>query len=195
MFCLGYGGRDCPLYLLWPRWRHQMETFSALLAICAGNSPVPVQRPVTRSFDVFFDLRPNKRLSKQWWGWWFEAQSRPLWRHCSDVSFVVNMNNLLNKSSSCRFFARRRHNIHVMSLKKRESLLKIGIICRDYCFISYDSTHLAPGEVKPYLSILDALSVCLYSCRTYRNNESLFIDDFSTKQMLGTSCLVKTKTL
>ena len=50
-------------------WRHQMETFSALLAICAGNSPVPgefpAQRPVTRSFDVYFDLRPNKRLSKQ----------------------------------------------------------------------------------------------------------------------------------
>ena len=46
-------------------WRRQMETFSALLAICTGNSPVPgefpTQRPVTRSFDVFFDLRPNKR--------------------------------------------------------------------------------------------------------------------------------------
>ena len=66
-------------------WRHQMETFSALLAICAGNSPVPgefpTQKPVTRSFDVFFDLRLNKRLSKQSWGWWFETLSRPLWRH------------------------------------------------------------------------------------------------------------------
>ena len=62
-----------------------METFSALLAICAGNSPVPgefpTQRPMTRSFDVYFDLRPNKRLSKQSWGWWFETPSRPLWRH------------------------------------------------------------------------------------------------------------------
>ena len=50
-------------------WSHQMETFSALLAICAGNSPVPsefpTQRPVTRSFYVFFDLPLNKRLSKQ----------------------------------------------------------------------------------------------------------------------------------
>ena len=66
-------------------WRHQMETFSALLAICAGNSPVPgefpAQRPVTRGFDVFFDLRPNKRLSKQWWGWWFETPSWSLWCH------------------------------------------------------------------------------------------------------------------
>ena len=70
-----------------PWWRHQMETFSALLAICAGNSPVsgefPTQRPVMRSFDVFFDQHLNKRLSKQWWGWWFETPSCPLWRHCN----------------------------------------------------------------------------------------------------------------
>ena len=43
-----------------------METFSTLLDICAVNSPVPgefpAQRPVTRSFDVFFDLRPNISL-------------------------------------------------------------------------------------------------------------------------------------
>ena len=67
-----------------PWWRHQMETFSALLAICAENSPVhgefPTQRPVTRSFDVFFDVRPNKQLSKQSWGWWSETLSPSLWR-------------------------------------------------------------------------------------------------------------------
>ena len=146
-----------------PWWRHQMETFSTLLAICAGNSPFPgefpTQRPVTRSFDitlthndhggvsnhqshgcllnrlfrsrskktsklrvtclcagnspgtgefpaqkasyaenvsiwwrhhdVYFDLRPNKRLSKQSWGWWFETPSRPLWRH-RNVSFQIS---------------------------------------------------------------------------------------------------------
>ena len=70
-------------------WRHQMETFSALLALCAGNSPVsgefPSQRPVTRSFDVFFDLRLNKRLSKQSWGWWFETPSCSLWRNCNET--------------------------------------------------------------------------------------------------------------
>ena len=68
--------------------RHQMEPFSALLALCAGNSPVsgefPAQRPVTRSFDVFFDLRVNRRLSKQSWGWWFETLSYSLWRHRND---------------------------------------------------------------------------------------------------------------
>ena len=69
-------------------WHHQMKIFSALLALCAGISPVPgdfpSQRPVTRSFDVFFDLRPNKRLSKLSRGWWFETPSRSLCRHCNE---------------------------------------------------------------------------------------------------------------
>ena len=69
-------------------WRHQIETFSALLGICAGNLPVtgefPAQRPVMRSFEVFFDLCVNKRLSKQSWGWWFEMPSRSLRRHCNE---------------------------------------------------------------------------------------------------------------
>ena len=83
----------CVLNLFWmcyervmnAGWRHQMETFSALLTLCAGNSPVtgefPTQRPVTRSFDVSFDLHLIKCLSKQSWGWWFETPSCPLWRH------------------------------------------------------------------------------------------------------------------
>ena len=70
-------------------WCHQLKTFFALLALCVGNSPVtsefPTQRPVTRSFDVFYDLRLNKRLSKQSWGWWFETLSSPLWHHCNVV--------------------------------------------------------------------------------------------------------------
>ena len=84
------GIRNNPGRILKTWWRHQMEPFSALLALCDGNSPVtgefPSQRPVTRSFDVFFDLRMNKRLSKQSRGWWFEAPSRPLWRHCNEIS-------------------------------------------------------------------------------------------------------------
>ena len=77
------------LHIILTWWRHQIETFSALLAICAGNSPFtgefPTQRPVTRGVDVFFDLRLNERLSKQSRGWCFETPSRPLWRH-SNVS-------------------------------------------------------------------------------------------------------------
>ena len=71
---------------------HGMMTSSngnTLLAFCAGNSPVtgefPAQRPVTRSFDVFIDLRLNKQFSKQSWGWWFEVPSRSLWRQCNGL--------------------------------------------------------------------------------------------------------------
>ena len=69
-------------------WRHQMETFSALLPICAGNSPVtgefPTQRPVTRSFNVFFAQRLNQQLSNGNTG--VETPSRSLWRHSNMLS-------------------------------------------------------------------------------------------------------------
>ena len=78
-----------------PWWRHQLETFSALLALCAGNSPVtgefPTQRPVARSFDVFFDLHMNERLSKQSIRRWFETPSRSSWRHCNAYLTIVNI--------------------------------------------------------------------------------------------------------
>ena len=66
----------------------KLKLFPALLAICAVNSPVrsefPAQGPMTQSFDVFFDLRLNKRLSKQSWGWWSETPPRSLWRQCNE---------------------------------------------------------------------------------------------------------------
>ena len=71
-------------------WRHQMVIFFLLLALGAGNLPVkgefPTQRPVTRSFAVFIDPRPNKPLSKQTWGWWFETLLRSLCRHCDELT-------------------------------------------------------------------------------------------------------------
>ena len=73
-----------------------METFSALLVICAGNSLVhgefPAQRPVTWGFNVFFDLRLNKQSSKQSWGWWFEMPSSSLWRHCNGIGDLDYLN-------------------------------------------------------------------------------------------------------
>ena len=83
-----------------------------------GPGEFPTQRPVTRSFDVFCDLRLNNRLSKRPWGWWFETLSWSLWRNCNAfvqgihrsaqrhdgpamraffVSCAVGMNKLLNK--------------------------------------------------------------------------------------------------
>ena len=64
------------------KWKHFPRYWPFVRGI--HRSPViPSQRPVTRSFDVFFDLRLNKRLSKQPWGWWFDTQSCSLWRHCN----------------------------------------------------------------------------------------------------------------
>ena len=60
------------------------KIFCVIGSLCGeftGPDEFPTQRPVTRSFDVFFDLRLNKRLSKHPWGWWFETPSWSLWRH------------------------------------------------------------------------------------------------------------------
>ena len=69
-------------------WCHQIDIFSALLVFCEENPPVtsgyPSQRQVTRSFDVFFDLRLDKRLSKQSKRRWFETPPRSLWCHCNE---------------------------------------------------------------------------------------------------------------
>ena len=76
-------------------WRHQIEKKSALLVLCAENSPVtgefPTQRPLTRSFDVFFDLRLNKRLSKHSRDRWYETPSHPF---SYDVT-VINKQRVL----------------------------------------------------------------------------------------------------
>ena len=69
-----------------------METFSVSLAFLWGirrDREFPAKRPVTRSFDVFFDLRLNKRLSKQSWGWWFETPSWSLLRHCNGTTLLI----------------------------------------------------------------------------------------------------------
>ena len=102
------------------RWRHQMETFFALLAICAGNSPVPgefpAQRPVTRSFIIYFDL--NKRLSKQSWGWSFETLPCPLWRHYNGVTsyerYVVSFQQSLECIKAIMFRITTTKNIRAL---------------------------------------------------------------------------------
>ena len=87
------------LYGSW--WRHQIKTFSRLLALCAGNSSVtgefPSQRPVTRKCDVCFDLHRNKRFNKQSRLRWFETYLRLLWRHCIAISSAVILSNMLSK--------------------------------------------------------------------------------------------------
>ena len=90
---LDFEHQSCELELwhIW-WWRHQVDTFPALLARCAGNSPVtgefPPQRLLTRSLDASFDLRLNKRLCKHSICRWSETPSRSLYRHCN-VMFIT----------------------------------------------------------------------------------------------------------
>ena len=86
--CTGTLSPDFLFNLSWSNtsWRrHQMETFSALLALCEGNQPVTggflSQRPVTWSFDAFLDLCLNNRLIKQSGRWWCETPSCSLESH------------------------------------------------------------------------------------------------------------------
>ena len=117
-------------------WRHQMETFSALLALCAGNSPVtgefPAQRPVTQSFDVFFYLRLHKRLCKQSWGWWFETQSSSLWRHC-------NVSNDYFEHTATK-------------LQKKADIAFPGLL-NAWCFLSVENKQYGKGSHDIYLHI------------------------------------------
>ena len=78
-----------------------METFSALLALCAGNSPVtgefPSQMPVTKSFDVFFDLRLNKRLSNR--------EAVDLRRHRAHCDVVVMTKRFQTETDNRRMYS------------------------------------------------------------------------------------------
>ena len=89
-----------PISHSWPLRRKIMMTssngniFRATGPLCGEfTGELPAQRPVRRSFDVFFALRLIKRLSKHLRGWWFETLSRPLWRHCNGLSWILSHEN------------------------------------------------------------------------------------------------------
>ena len=101
----------CTHSMTW--WSHQMETFSVVLGLCERNPSAiggfPTQRPATWSFDVFFELRLNRRLSKESRRRWFEMPLHSLWRHCNDslslcyqleeafIQILITENNVENK--------------------------------------------------------------------------------------------------
>ena len=73
----------CSIHYDVVKWKHFPRYWPFVRGI--HRFPVTTQRPVTRSFHVFFDLRLNERLSKQSWGWWLETLSCPLWRYRNDA--------------------------------------------------------------------------------------------------------------
>ena len=96
--------------ILWyiPWWRHQMESFSALLALCAGIHRSPVNSPHKGQWRgaLMFSLicALNKRFSKQSWGWWFKTPLRSLWRHCNaKVSWELSPRQLMGMKTRINF--------------------------------------------------------------------------------------------
>ena len=71
----------CFIVLLYTMMTSSNRNIFRVIGLLCGK--FPSQRPAARSFDVFFDLHLNKRLSKQSWGWWFKTPLCPLWRHCN----------------------------------------------------------------------------------------------------------------
>ena len=175
-----------------------METFSALLAICAGNSPItgefPSQRPVTRSFDVFFDLRLKRRFSKHLWGLWFETPSGPLWRHSSDYM----CHSFPNRYPSSRGFLRVAHCLgpvceffFVISMYEMILILPIVMIYVICVINSYGYIcGYFPSRVKFILRITspwniqqaEKLCICITSARWLMTNHLIpIIPCLSTK--------------
>ena len=76
---------DWDPFMMTPSNGNIFRVIGPLCGEFTGPGEFPAQRPVTRSFDVFFDLRLNKRLSKLPWGWWVETPSWSLWRQCNVI--------------------------------------------------------------------------------------------------------------
>ena len=127
-----------------------MENFPALLALCAGNSPVtggfPSQRAVTRSFDVFFDLRLNKRLSKHSRCQWFETPSCSLWRHynafCSCLNAFIKYWCNYCEHLICRDrFLIQKHNSDVIMSAMASQITSLTIVYSTLYSETYQRKH------------------------------------------------------
>ena len=120
-----------------------------------GPGEFPAKRPVTRSFDVFFDLRLNERLSKQPWGWWFETPPWSLWRHRND--FEKTQLYLINLTIKCRICVFNRLSvlvyytnvsirfhtqiIHWISIYRKVSFLVVAYSVIDFSPAEYNISH------------------------------------------------------
>ena len=158
-------------------WRHRMETFSASLALCAGNSPVtgefPSQRPVTPSFDVFFDLRLNGPLNKQSWGWWLETPWRSLWRHCNvqrmpslycAVCFACvltrgDVAQIIGGAIEARVFDASDYMIPnwILAMNIKLAVKICSIICHKVVLFDFKLWHRLPSDWYPVISVKTSL--------------------------------------
>ena len=132
-------------------WRHQIKTFSALLAHCEGNPPVTggflSQRPMTRSFDGFFDMRLNKRLRKHSRSRCFETPSR----RTGDKTLSELMMTECTDAYMCTCNARSRliHSYKLYPLTTRGAYIRHTFISR-VCLSRY---MLNPDKLLRFTSV------------------------------------------
>ena len=146
-----------------------MEPFSALLALCAGNSPItaefPAQRTVTRSFDVFFDLRLNKQ--------WFETPSRSLWRHCNvDVRIVASHWSRTQQHSDINELQQSEHmgTSTCMQHESNEWLVTKGDLIIQVVIEHYIDVIM--GAIASQINSLATVFTTVYSDANHRKHQS-----------------------
>ena len=171
-------------------WCHEMGTFSALPAIYVGYSLItgefPAQRPVTWSFDVFFDLRLNEHLIKQSWRWWFKMPSCPLWHHSK-----VYWTSFIKKY----YIHREYHSKKITSDKKKPVVLglKITIVAvvipaswvhGAFIFKSAQKPNLVELSVFFHLSCLDDLNSIESNHVTHTKNQWWHMQNYNLIESL-----------
>ena len=141
-------------------WRHKMETFSAFSPFCEGNPPVTrgfrSQRPVTRSYDVFCDLRMNKRLDKQSRRRWFETPSLSLWRHfnAADAAHEICNMYIHGKLYSASLFSKRwyislkTHSCNIWALIHTITLIVFRYVWQITRGYNYLNINLVSGKLN-----------------------------------------------
>ena len=122
-----------------------------------GSGEFPTQRPVTQSFDVIFDLRLNKRLGKQPWGWRFETPSWSLWLQCNGQG---QMTWHKKNKAHCNHI----HTVIILGMgsanERRRYIVTSSLI--DQAHPQYDPCHISwIDNGSTYLSWIEVIMTCI----------------------------------
>ena len=134
-----------------------------------GQRWFPSQKPVTQSFDVFFDLRLNKRLSKQPRRRWFETPSHSLWRHCNvprPVITLVIVNQIFHEYTAVTYWWKSEYFFK----KSRKHYRNLGVLRNHYNKIVIYQSKLAKVLNFCAYAVVCILNLCpFFQCSTGYN--------------------------
>ena len=125
---------------------------------------------MTRSFDVFFDLRLYIRLSKQSWGWWFETPSRSLWRHCNGHPRSPPSQHKSGRDLASGLL---RYVANSVGLQRSGHKLRCETICRLKCnvrIVHYNDVIM--GAIASQITSLTVVYSIVYSDADQRKHQS-----------------------